>query len=160
MLNFWIHQQITTELRQHDDFEVFLNKKIYFDNREWTYGQFLYKHCFDKVQDFTYKCEKYVDRKPVENFGESEKKLAQKVDFLFSNHLRKPDVFENDKKLKKLKELDMFDGDKEKESFYLNLFTNSLAILYPSELLSLNPEIIRGVLASSIKILSTSSTIA
>ena len=115
-------QQITAGLRQQDDFEAFLNKKIHFDNRDWTYGQFLYKHCFDKVQDFTYKCNAYVHGKPVENFGEPERKLAQKVAFLYSNDLAGPNAVLQEEKLK---ELDMFDGDKEKESFYRNLFANS-----------------------------------
>ena len=115
-------QQITTELRQQDDFEAFLNKKVHFDNRDWTYGQFLYKHCFDKVQDFTYKCNAYVHGKPVENFGEPERKLAQKVAFLYSNNLAGPNAVLQEEKLK---ELDMFDGDKEKESFYRNLFANT-----------------------------------
>lgn|GEM_PF-6567173 len=117
-----IFQQITTELAQQNDFEAFLNRKVHFDNRDWTYGQFLYKHCFDEVQKFTYQCKDYFDGKPVANFGETEKNLAQKVAFIFSNNLAQPDGV---LQIEKLKELDIFNGDKEKEAFYQNLFANS-----------------------------------
>lgn len=117
-----IFQQITAEFAQQNDFEAFLNRKVYFDNRDWTYGQFLYKHCFDEVQKFTYKCKDYFDGKPVANFGETEKNLAQKVAFIFSNNLAQPDGI---LQTEKLKELDIFNGDKEKEAFYQNLFANS-----------------------------------
>lgn len=117
-----IFQQITTELAQQNDFEAFLNRKVHFDNRDWTYGQFLYKHCFDEVQKFTYQCKDYFDGKPVANFGETEKNLAQKVAFIFSNNLAQPDGV---LQIEKLKELDIFNGDKDKEAFYQNLFANS-----------------------------------
>ena len=117
-----VFQKITNEFRQQNDFDAFLNKKVHFDNRDWTYGQFLYKHCFDEVQKFTYKCKDYFDGKEIANFGEAEKNLAQKVAFIFSNNLARPDgVLQTEK----IKELDIFNGDEEKEAFYQNLFANS-----------------------------------
>jgi len=117
-----IFEQIITDFSKQNNFDAFLNASVHFDNRDWTYGQFLYKHCFDEVQKFTYKCKDYFDGKEIANFGEAEKNLAQKVAFIFSNNLARPDgVLQTEK----IKELDIFNGDKEKEAFYQNLFANS-----------------------------------
>lgn len=115
-------RQIAAEFIMQNDFAAFLNKQIHFDNRDWTYGQFLYKYCFDKVQEFNYRCRECFENNKLDELSITEQRLAQKVAFLYSNNLAGPDAV---LQTEKLKELDMFDGNKEKETFYQNLFTGS-----------------------------------
>ena len=115
-------RRIAAELIMQNDFDAFLNKHVHFDNRDWTYGQFLYKYCFDKVQEFNYRCRECFENNRLDELSKTEQKLAQKVAFLYSENLTRPDAV---MQTEKLKELDMFDGNKEKETFYQNLFNGT-----------------------------------
>jgi hypothetical protein len=121
MIETDVFNQIITEFPQQKDFEAFLNKQVSFDDRNWTYGQFLYKHFFDKVSEFNYRCRDCFENNKLDTLSKPEQKLAEIVYFLNSNEMAGP---EGVLKTEKLKELNMFDGDTEKEAFYRDLFAN------------------------------------
>ena len=119
--------QIVLDFHKQKDFSAFLNRKIHFDNRDWTYGQFLYKYFYDQVQDFSYQA-----RDNFNGLSEKEKELARKVMSLFANNgeMIKPDAV---CKKENIEQLDMFDGDKEKENLYNDLFIKGTASISTKE---------------------------
>ena len=113
-----IFKNIFLSFQQDTDFQGFLNHPVQnFEGRDWTYGQFLYKYFFDQVQEFNYQV-----RDNFKNLPEDEKGLAEKCRILFDNKMTGPDTV---LKTDKIKELNLFNGDKEKENFYNSLFSGS-----------------------------------
>ncbi|MBQ4084467.1 MAG: hypothetical protein IJC30_02270 [Alphaproteobacteria bacterium] len=111
-------KNIFLSFQQDTDFQGFLNHPVQnFEGRDWTYGQFLYKYFFDQVQEFNYQV-----RDNFKNLPEDEKGLAEKCRILFDNKMTGPDTV---LKTDKIKELNLFNGDKEKENFYNSLFSAS-----------------------------------
>ena len=112
-----ILNQIQSSFEPEKDFDSFLSTTVQFEGRDWTYGQFLYKHYFDEVQKFL-----FYARDNWDKLSEKELDLAKKGKFLLvENRMTVPNsVFMTEK----IKELNLFNGDKEKEDFYRNLFAN------------------------------------
>lgn len=112
-----IFNQINTAFREEKNFDSFLKKKFQFNDRRWTYGQFLYKYFYDKVQDFSYRAKEHF-----KDLSGRDKELALKFKFMLDNKMIKPDAV---LQTEKIKELNMFGGNKEKEKFYTDLFTGN-----------------------------------
>jgi len=109
--------QIKKSFEQGGNFDSFLGQKLNFDGRDWTAGQFLYKYFYDQVQGFVYQAKDHP-----ETLSDEDKALAEKFKFLYKNGMVGPlDVF---KKIeaRTMPDVDMFDGNREKESFYRELF--------------------------------------
>ncbi|MBQ7413760.1 MAG: hypothetical protein IJV07_05790 [Alphaproteobacteria bacterium] len=112
-----ILNQIQDSFKNRKDFTSFLCRKVQFNGRDWTYGQFLYKHYFDEVQKFL-----FYARDNWKKLSEQELDLAKKGKFLVEeNRMTVPNsVFMTEK----IQELNLFNGDRKKEDFYRNLFAN------------------------------------
>ena len=111
---------ILKSFHQQKDFNAFLCQKLAFKGRQWTFGQFLYKYFYDQFQPFVF----WIKDSP-EITDPAEKSLSKKIRFLFENDLIRPlSVFQ---KIESgtLPDLDIFDGQREKETFYENLFAGA-----------------------------------
>ena len=118
-----IFEDICHSFGENKDFSAFLNTVVTFDGRDWTYGQFLYKYFLDQAQEFNY----YVvdcAKKNIELSGR-EKFLAEKLHFLVENKMEKPiAVF----MAKKIKELNLWEGNEEKYNRYKKLFVEAHSV--------------------------------
>lgn len=122
-----IFNQIKKSFNQGKSFDSFLKKSVRFDNRSWTYGQFLYKYFYDQLYFFNQKVKE--NEKRLDILPPAEQKLAKKIISMHALGLDKPTVNLNDEKIKKqVKDLNLFDGDKNKENFYTELFTHGRSV--------------------------------
>ena len=112
-----IFRKITGAFNQKGDFDSFLSQKLNFDGRSWTVGQFLYKYFYDRVQDFIYQAKDHFN-----TLTTNDKAMAQKIKFLFENNMVGPKTVFEQIQTGTLPDADMFDGNREKEAFYRELF--------------------------------------
>ena len=116
-----IFNSLKAGLQNNGDFESYLAQTIQFDGRDWTAGQFLYKYYFDEIQPFN----ATVLQGKV---AKEDEFLANKLKGIVEKGLVRPlDVYALSES-GKLPDVDMFDGDKEKEAFYQNLFCGGRSV--------------------------------
>lgn len=77
-----ILDQIQSSFKSGKDFNSFLSTTVQFEGRDWTYGQFLYKHCYDGVQNLL-----LTARDNPDKVSKEELELAQKGKFLLDNNM-------------------------------------------------------------------------
>lgn len=111
-----ILNQIRASFQTQKDFDSFLNTTVQFEGRDWTYGQFLYKHCYDGVQNLL-----FTARDNPSTLSQKELDLAQKGKFLLDNRMCSPDAVH---KKDVIEQANLWNGNTEKETFYRNLFAN------------------------------------
>lgn len=110
-----IFEKLKDDLSTGEDFNAFLSQKILFENREWTAGQFLYKYFYDQIQPFAYNARQGKT-------APEDKHLIDKLMFLHQNKLISVKDFYPKMQAGTLPDVDMFDGNREKENLYRNLF--------------------------------------
>ena len=111
-----ILNQIKESFQKQGDFDSFLNMTVQFEGRDWTYGQFLYKHCYDGVQNLL-----FAARDNPSKLSQQELDLAQKGKFLLDNNMCGPNAIHKKDVIEKV---NLWNGDTTKEEFYKNLFAN------------------------------------
>ena len=111
-----ILNQIKESFQKKGDFDSFLNTTVQFEGRDWTYGQFLYKHCYDGVQNLL-----LTARDNPSKLSQQELDLAQKGKFLLDNNMCGPNAVHKKDVIEKA---NLWNGDTAKEEFYKNLFAN------------------------------------
>lgn len=111
-----ILKQIKKSFQKQGDFDSFLDTTIQFEGRDWTYGQFLYKHYYDGVQNFL-----FTARDNPNQLSEKELALAKTGKFLLDNNMCGPNAVHKKDVIEKA---NLWNGDTAKEEFYKNLFAN------------------------------------
>lgn len=112
-----IFQHIISSLAHATNFERFLSQTFTADGRDWTAGQFLYKHFFDQIPAFNAAAAQG-------DIAPEDQSLADKLKTLHDKNLINPLKVYPLMEAGQLPDTNMFDGNRAKETFYRNLFCN------------------------------------